>query len=245
MNIAVIFAGGTGTRTGIFEKPKQFLEINRKPVIVHTIEHFQSAPEIDTVVVACLPGWIDTLWGYVRQYSLSKVKRIVPGGTTGQESIYNALLSAKELADDDKTIVLIHDAVRPLIMQEVISENIRCVEVYGNAITCGIVQETPVRVDGTGDICNVEARSAVRVARAPQSFWLRDILEVHEKARAAGRNDYVDSCTMMHQMGKTLHYIDGNKDNIKITTFEDFYVFRAYLHAKEDRANFRGESIDA
>ena len=139
MNIAVIFAGGTGSRMRSVEKPKQFLEIYNKPIIIYTLEHFQNCFEIDAIVVVCIKEWIDHLTRLVKKYQLDKVLRIVPGGKTGQLSIYNGLLAAKELSGEENDIVLIHDGVRPLINSALISDNIKCVRENGSAITAGIV----------------------------------------------------------------------------------------------------------
>lgn len=234
MNIAVIFAGGFGSRMRTKTKPKQFLNIHEKPIIVHTIENFQKNEEIDAVTVSCLEEWIPHLSELVRKYHLTKVARIVPGGNTGQESIYNGLVAAKELAGDQKAIVLIHDGVRPLITSKLISDNIASVRKYGSAITSVPVKETVLVVSGKNEIVAIPDRSMTRLARAPQSFWLDDILEAHEKARSEGRYDFVDSCSLMTYYGKKLFLVDGPLENIKITTPDDFYTMRALLDAKEN-----------
>ena len=144
MNIGVIFAGGVGSRMHSKDRPKQFLDIYNKPIIVHTIEHFQNSEDIDSIVVVCIEGWIDYMNQLVYQYRLNKVKKIVPGGKTGQLSIYNGLIAAQEIARDEENIVLIHDGVRPLINEELIKRNIQDVKDYGSSITSGIVKETIV-----------------------------------------------------------------------------------------------------
>ena len=128
MNIGVIFAGGIGSRMNSKEKPKQFLEICNKPIIVHTIEFFENNPLIDAVVVVCIESWIDYLNSLVYKYRLDKVCKVVPGGATGQLSIYNGICAAKEIAGDEKSIVLIHDGVRPLINSDLLTENIEAVK---------------------------------------------------------------------------------------------------------------------
>lgn len=234
MNIAVIFAGGTGSRMRSKEKPKQFLEIYNKPIIVHTIEHFENNEGIDAIVVVCIAEWIDYFHSLVYKYRLDKVKKVVPGGTTGQLSIYNGLCAAEELAQGEKSIVLIHDGVRPLINSELITRNIEAVQKYGSSITSGIVKETIVEIYDDGGIKNVPDRAHSRVAKAPQSFWLEDILSAHRKALAADQRDFIDSCTMMQYYGYQLYMTDGPYENIKITTPDDFYTMRAILQAKED-----------
>lgn len=235
MNIAVIFAGGTGQRMHTKEKPKQFLEMNNKPIIIHTLEHFDNHNMIDKIVVVCIEDYIDYLKKILYKYRISKVAKIIPGGDTGQLSIYNGLKAAKEIAENENAIVLIHDGVRPLIDRNVITQNIFCVKKNGSAITTGIVKETILVVnEKTAGIDFVPNRSNSRVAKAPQSFWLNDILSAHEKARIENKYDYIDSCTLMNAYGYKLFLLDGPNDNIKITTPEDFYIMRAILEAKEN-----------
>lgn len=235
MNIAVIFAGGVGSRMHSKQKPKQFLEMYNKPIIVHTIEYFENHPMIDAIVVVCVEDWIDYCKSLLYKFRIEKVKAIVPGGKTGQLSIYNGLKEAKRIAGDKKSIVLIHDGVRPLISEKVITDNINSVMKYGSAITTAVVKETILVVnDGTSTIDYVPSRKNSRVARAPQSFWLDDILAAHEKTLSQGITNCIDSCTMMQECGYNLHLVDGPGENIKITTPEDFYTMRAILEAKEN-----------
>ena len=235
MNIAVIFAGGTGSRMNSKEKPKQFLTLYNKPIIVRTIEHFEKHPQIDDIVVVCIENWIEYFHRLIQQYRLTKVKRVVPGGKTGQLSIYQGLKAAKELDPSGNSIVLIHDAVRPLINEQVITDNIISVLSTGSAITTGRVTETILVVDeNDASIQQVPSRNQSRVAKAPQSFWLKDIFAVHEKCLSEGKTDFIDSCSMMQQFGMKQHLIDGPIENIKITTPVDFYIARAILEAKEN-----------
>ena len=284
MNIAVIFAGGSGTRMTNADKPKQFLLVHGKPIIVHTIEIFQKHPEIDGIVVACLVDWIPYVEEMKKRYGLDKIGAIVPGGETGQMSIYSGLKAAagvyglyspdsvagmrdgfqdsaaglkRELPDGvsvpendspgsaagqdnapsvegkERNIVLIHDGVRPLIDAKVISDNIAAVKKYGSAITCTPAQETVILVRDektkrqTEHVESVPARRLSRFAKAPQSFFLGDILSVEERAISEGRTDMIDSCTLMNEYGYQLHTVIGPKINIKITTPEDFIIFRA------------------
>jgi len=234
MNIAVIFAGGVGSRMHTKTKPKQFLEIHEKPIIVHTIEKFQNCSEIDAVTIACVKDWIPYLVELIKKYNLFKVKKIVPGGDNGQQSIYNGLIAAKKLAGNEKSIVLIHDGVRPLITSKLISDNLASVKKYGSAITSVKVKETVLVVSGKNKIDEIPDRSKTRLARAPQSFWLDEILEAHNRAKADGKMDFIDSCSLMTYYGKELYLVDGPLENIKITTPDDFYTMRALLDAKEN-----------
>lgn len=235
MTIAVIFAGGVGSRMHSKEKPKQFLEMYNKPIIIHTLEHFEKHSMIDAIVIVCINDWIPYLKDLLYKFRIEKVKKIISGGVTGQLSIYNGLCAVKEIVGNEPTIVLIHDGVRPLINEKVITENIKSVEVNGSAITTAVVKETILVVnEGSSTINYVPSRKNSRVAKAPQSFWLDDILTAHKKALVEGITDCIDSCTMMQKYGFKLHLIDGPEDNIKITTPEDFYTMRALLEAKEN-----------
>lgn len=234
MNIGVIFAGGVGSRLHSKDRPKQFLEIYNKPIIVHTIEYFQNSEMIDAIVVVCVEDWIDYFNQLIYKYRMDKIKKVVPGGKTGQLSIYNGLVAAQEIAGGEKSIVLIHDGVRPLINKELIEKNIADVKQYGSSITSGIVKETIVEIFDNNDIKMLPDRAHSRIAKAPQCFWLNDILWSHEVALSEGKTDFIDSCTMMKHYGYNLHMTDGPYENIKITTPDDFYTMRAILQARED-----------
>lgn len=190
MNIGVIFAGGIGQRMKTTKRPKQFLEMHGKPIIIYTLEIFEQHPEIDAVVVACVQDWIPYLEELLARFHITKVKKVVPGGDTGQMSIYNGLAAAKEVAGDEKSVVLIHDGVRPLINADVITNNIQSVKEHGSAITSAVVKETIMVVKDDNSIDYVPDRSHSRVAKAPQSFWLEDILSVHQRAQQEGIFDF-------------------------------------------------------
>lgn len=234
MNIAVIFAGGTGTRMNSKDKPKQFLKMHDKPIIIHTLEKFQNNENIDAIVIACIKQWINHLLQLIEYYHISKVKRIVPGGETGQLSIYAGLNAAKDIAEGKNAIVLIHDGVRPLINDDVINKNIASVMKNGSAITSVNVTETIMEINDDASIKYIPDRTHSRLARAPQSFLLDEILDVHNKALLEGKKDFIDSCTMMSHYGKKLYLIDGPIEIIKVTTPQDFYIMRAILDAQEN-----------
>lgn len=234
MNIGVIFAGGIGQRMKTTKRPKQFLEMHGKPIIIYTLEIFERHPEIDGIVVSCVEEWIPYLNELLDKFHITKVKKVVPGGESGQMSIYNGLVAAKELAGEEKSLVLIHDGVRPLINEEVITNNIKSVREHGSAITSAIVKETIMVVKDDNSIDYVPDRAHSRVAKAPQSFWLDEILAVHHRAQEEGITDFIDSCTMMKHYGHNLFLIDGPYENIKITTPDDFYTMRALLDAQEN-----------
>lgn len=237
MNLAVIFAGGAGKRMHTKARPKQFLELNGKPIIIYTLELFDNHPQIDAIVVACIEPWIPFLKKMIRKFEINKVVSIVPGGETGQDSIYNALCAAEEYAAGREATVLVHDGVRPLITEDTITENIKTVAGYGSCITCVPATETFVVRQSDGSL-DIPSRADSLIARAPQSFRLADIMSAHRKARSEGRHDFIDSCTMMSHYGHTLHTIIGPMENIKITTPTDFFIFRAMVQVHENQQIF-------
>lgn len=239
MNTALIFAGGSGTRMNSKSKPKQFLELNGKAIIIHTLEYFERCSEIDNIAVVCIEDWIDYLKELLKKNFITKVKWIVPGGSTGQESICNGLKAIYADCPDPKdSVVLIHDGVRPLISEQLIMDNIECVKKHGSSITVVPQNETVVSIDDTNMICGTTERSTARIARAPQSFILEDITEAHRKAIAEGKNNMIDSASLMMEYGHKLHVVEGPIENIKITTPSDFYIFRAIFEARENSQIF-------
>ena len=244
MNIAVIFAGGVGMRMRSKTKPKQFLEMHGKPIIIHTIEIFEQHSDIDAIVVVCIAEWISYLEELLSKFNIKKVKKIVAGGASGQESIYNGLCAAESIATNEKSIVLIHDGVRPLINEKVIYDNINSVKMHNSAITTVKVKETIMVVDENSMIKHIPERKNSRLARAPQSFWLEDIISAHRKAIDDGKTEFIDSCSMMQYYGKKLFLVDGPEENIKVTTPDDFYIMRAMLDAKENSQIYGFEESD-
>ena len=220
------------------ELPKQFLVIHGKPVIVRTAELFQRNQQIDEIVIVCVNEWIDYCKSLIDAFSLDKVKRVVAGGNTGQDSIYRGLKAANELTCGEKSIVLIHDGVRPLIKDKTINDNITSVKRYGSAITTVPAKETVVSVSGNGDITSVSDRNFTRLARAPQSFWLDDILKSHQWAQDRDEHNYIDSASLMLARGYKLHTIIGPEENIKVTTPDDFFSVQAILNARENKQIF-------
>ncbi len=235
MNIAVIFAGGVGRRMQTKDKPKQFLMVHGKPIIVHTIELFENHSEIDGIICVIVEDWIPYMEEMKYRYRLDKIGAIVPGGETGQMSIYNGLCAAEKVYGTEGNIVLIHDGVRPLINAKTISDNIASVKKYGTAVTCTVAKETVILVDDDNNVSEVPSREHSRLAKAPQSFWLKDILDIDRKAISEGYTNMIDSCTLMRHYGQQLNVVIGPTENIKITTPDDFYIFRALFDARENQ----------
>lgn len=237
MNIAVIFAGGSGRRMHTKSRPKQFLEFNGKPIIIYTLELFDNHPLIDGIVVACVKEWIPFLEKMLKKFEINKVKKIVPGGETGQDSIFNGLAASVEISNGQNDIVLIHDGVRPLITEQTITDNIDMVHKEGSCITCVPATETFVVNQPDGSL-EIPSRADSMIARAPQSFYLKEIYDAHCQARAAGRHDFIDSCSMMHHYGHKLGRVIGPMENIKITTPTDYFIFKAMVEVHENQQIF-------
>lgn len=229
MNIAVIFAGGTGKRMNSGSTPKQFLEVHSVPILIHTIMKFEKCNMIDGIVVVSLVNYISYVKTLLEKYGIKKVVNVVAGGQTGQESIYNGLKAASLIASGEKDIVLIHDGVRPLIDVDTIERNIACVKENGNAITVTKAIETIVTIDDNENVDKVVDRTKCELARAPQSFYLKDILNAHESAIKANKTDFIDSATMMIYYGAKIHTVLGPIENIKVTTMMDYYLLNALL----------------
>lgn len=227
MNYALIFAGGSGTRMGTAGLPKQFINVNGKPVFIRTLEVFDKCLDIDGIYLVTNSNYIDLTKKYITEFGIKKVKRIVPGGESSYLSIDNGLRSmSQECCRDD--IVLIHDGVRPIIDEELIIKNIQCAKTYGNAISSIKAYET-IFIEEDNKVSKIFNRNSCRIARAPQTFILGDVIEVHNKAFRSGIKDSVDSATLFYQFGYKLYYVDCNPNNIKITTSIDVHVFKCIL----------------
>ncbi len=230
MNIAIIFAGGVGKRMGSDGVPKQFLRVNGAPIIVHTLRVFQNHDDIDKIYIAMVESHIAKMQRLVKLYDLTKVCAIVPGGETGQDSIYKVLTKAAEENPGD-SIALIHDGVRPILTDRVIRNNIEGVSKFGSAITCIPSTETiVVSHDGITPV-NIPPRKDLYKAQAPQSFYLQDIIAAHNQVRNTpeGYDDLVDSCSIYFKLNKPLHFVEGNFGNLKVTTPNDVYVIEGLL----------------
>ncbi|WP_270518117.1 2-C-methyl-D-erythritol 4-phosphate cytidylyltransferase [Megamonas funiformis] len=233
MNIAIIFAGGSGQRMNTRSKPKQFLDVHGKPVIIYTLEIFQEHKDIDGIVLVCIESWIEYTKKLINKYNLTKVLDVIPGGKSGQESIFLGLKTAYEKYDKE-SIVLIHDGVRPLINDGVITNCLDCVKQNGNAITISPAIETIFRKSEDGTVGDIFKRSDCELAKAPQCFYLKDIYNAHIRSQKENKCDFIDSASMMQYYGNKLYTVEGPAENIKITTPSDFYIFRAIMDAREN-----------
>ena len=230
MNIAIIIAGGSGQRMKQ-EIPKQFLNVNDKPIIIYTLEAFQSHPDIDEIGVVCIDGWHDILRAYARQYRISKLQWIVSGGANGQESIRHGVMEA-ERRYRETDILLIHDAIRPLVSHEIISDCIVQCQHYGSAIVVTPCN-TAVLHRTSDDYSNeVVPKDELSMTQTPQDFPVKTLADDHRNALKRGSVHSVASCTLMIELGEKVHFSIGSETNIKITTPDDLKIFRALLALK-------------
>lgn len=230
MNIGLIIAGGSGQRMNQ-DIPKQFINVNDKPVIVYTMEAFQKHADIDAIAVVCIDGWGQILTAYAKQFGITKLKYIIAAGDCGQASIRNGVYELERHCSSND-IVLIHDAIRPLVSQKIISDCIVNVRNYGSAITAIPCAEAMLE---TGDQISSEKtypRDNLKRTQTPQAFPIGYICDLHRRALEIGITNSVASCTLAIEMGETVHFSEGSEKNIKLTTVEDIDIFKALLQAK-------------
>lgn len=232
MATALIIAGGVGKRMGM-DIPKQFSMVDGKPIIIYTLESFQAHPDVDQILVVCKEGWDETLWGYVHQYKLDKVKWIIKGGTLGQYSINNGVQFLKDHCDDDD-IVVIHDGIRPLVDELVLSDVIVKAKEYGNAVTSMPYNEQIFVKKTEETTTQYIDRNTLRRVSTPQAYQFGKLSWAYDKAVAEdiGMTDSSYTNTMMVDLGETLHFAAGSDKNIKLTTTGDLQMFKAYLNMK-------------
>ena len=234
---AVIIAGGVGSRMGQ-DIPKQFINVYDKPIIVYTLEAFQHNDAIDAIVLVCIEGWEEMVWAYARQFNIDKLRIIVAGGNTGQESIRNGVFALQDIAYDND-LVIIHDGIRPLMDQEVLSDVIRVATEKGNAVSALPYNEQIfiINPEDEGATDRFIPRETIRRVSTPQAYRFRILYEAYKKAfkEKIGiyGSHYVN--TMMVELGETLYFAKGSDKNIKLTTREDLELFKAYLNISDDK----------
>ena len=234
MNVAIIIAGGVGSRMGL-DIPKQFVHIYGKPVIIYTLEGFQRHPEIDAIEVVCLSGWEETLRDYARQYGITKLKWVVTGGASGQESIRNGVYGLEgELAADD--IAIIHDGIRPMVDSSVLSDVLRVCRLHGNGVTSTPYNDQIFRKLDDYSTREYITRETLRRVTTPQAYRYGLLLEGYRRAFAEGigitGSAYTN--TMMVDLGHTLYFAAGSDKNIKLTSRDDLALFKAFLRMEND-----------
>ncbi len=233
MNIALLTAAGSGTRMHQ-DIPKQFIHVDNKPVIIHTMEAFQNHPSVDAIIVVTIESWTDVLWAYAKQFNITKLKWVVPGGETGQDSIKNGLDMLKKEVGEDNTTVMIHDGNRPLVSTEIISDSLATYAKYGSAVA--VIPCTEVvfeSEDGISSCVSTEREKLFRT-QTPHTYNLKDLLDAHREAKEKGIVNTAASCMLMKELGKMTYFSRGSEENLKITTTDDLKIFKALLHTKND-----------
>ena len=234
MVVALLTAAGMGTRMGQ-NIPKQFMHVENKPLIIHTMEAFQRHPSIDAIVVVTLPAWTDVLKAYAAKFNITKLKLVVPGGATGQESIYNGLMAIKEEMTEDDTIVMIHDGNRCLVSSEIISDSLATFKAHGSAVAAIPCVEAVFRSSDNGLSSTISIpREQLFRTQTPHTYTLEKLLWAHEEAQKRNITNTAASCTLMQQLGETVYFSKGSEENLKITTVDDMMIFKALLHTKKD-----------
>lgn len=233
MVVALLTAAGMGTRMGQ-DIPKQFMHVENKPIIIHTMEAFQQHPGVDAIMVVTLPSWMDVLKAYAKQFNITKLRWVVAGGDSGQESIHNGLIALKEELSDDDT-VMIHDGNRCLVSGEIISNSLATFKKKGSAVAAIPCVEAVFRSedDGLSSTISIPREQLFRT-QTPHTYTLGKLLWAHEEAKKQGIANTAASCTLMQQLGETVYFSKGSEENLKITTLDDLVMFKALLHTKKD-----------
>ena len=232
MNIALLTAAGSGTRMHQ-DIPKQFIHVENKPIIIYTLEAFQNHPSIDAIIVVCLEGWADVLSAYAKQFNITKLRWIVNGGVTGQDSIHNGLLKLGEECNPED-IVLVHDGNRPLITEEMISNSIAACKKYGSSVAAIPCTEVVFKSDDGSCANDCIKREYLRRTQTPHVYSLEKLLWAHDEAAKRNITNTAASCSLMYELGEKVYFSAGAERNIKITTTEDIDLFKALLHIKKE-----------
>lgn len=233
MNIALLTAAGTGTRMHQ-DIPKQFIHVDNKPVIIHTMEAFQSHPSIDGIIVVTLESWSEVLWAYAKQFNITKLEWVVPGGATGQESIRKGLNALKKELPNEDVVVMVHDGNRPLVSSEVISDSLATYAKYGSAVAAIPCTEVVFESDDGKSSCVSTERERLFRTQTPHTYKLDDLLSAHKAAEEKGIKNTAASCMLMKELGKMTYFSKGSEENLKITTTDDLKIFKALLHTRQD-----------
>ena len=236
MNIAVVIAGGVGSRMAQ-DIPKQFLNVNDKPVLIYTLEGFQRHPMIDAIELVCIEGWEEIAKAYAKQFNIDKLKWVVKGGNSAQESIRNGVYNLEGIANEDD-VIIIHDGIRPMIDSFVLSDVIKICNEKGNAVTSLPYNEQIFKIDPDDPSSTTEyiPRETLRRVSTPQAYKFGLLDKSYHKAFEEEIGIYGSSYTntMMVELGERLYFAAGSDKNIKLTTKDDLETFKAYLSSGLD-----------
>lgn len=235
MNIALVIAGGVGQRTGQ-EIPKQFISVYDKPVIIYTLEAFQRHPLIDAIEAVCIDGWHEVLRTYAKQFDISKLKWITNGGKSAQESIRNGVFSLEGRCHADD-IIIIHDGIRPIVDDKVLTSVIDTCERHGNAVTSSPYYEQIFLADNESSTVKYLPRETIRRVATPQAYRFGRLDMAYHEAFEKGIGIHGSSYTntMMVELGERLYFAEGSERNIKLTTWFDIELFKGYLRLREEK----------
>lgn len=232
MNIALLTAAGGGTRMNQ-DIPKQFMHVENRPIIIHTLEAFQNHPSIDAIIVVTIDSWKDVLSAYAKQFNIDKLKWIVSGGSNGQESIKNGIDELSKFCSKDD-VVLIHDGNRPMVSQEIISDSLATFERYGSSITAIPCVEAVFESENkVSSVISIERERLLRT-QTPHVYKLDKLIWAHNEAKNRNIIDTAATCTLMQILGETIYFSKGSERNLKITTVDDMIIFKALLNTKKD-----------
>lgn len=232
MITALLTAAGTGTRMGQ-DIPKQFLHVDNKPILIYTLEVFQNDPNIDSIVVVTLESWVEVLRAYAKQFNITKLKSIVVGGSTGQESIQNGIKAITRFAGEEST-VLIHDGNRPLVTSEIIANSLATFNKYGSAVAAIPTVEAVFQSENGAVGEKSLPRELLYRTQTPHVYKVSDIIRAHRIAKEKGINNTAATCVLMHEIGEKVYFSNGAETNLKITTIEDLLIFKALLSTRKD-----------
>lgn len=234
MNIALLTAAGNASRMHQ-DIPKQFIHVDNKPLIIYTMEAFQNHPSIDAMIVVTIDAWIEVVRAYANQFNISKLKWVVPGGATGQESIRNGLNKLKEELPAEDITVIVHDGNRPLVTSEIISDNLAVFKKYGSAAAAIPCTEVVFESDDGRSSCISVDREKLFRTQTPHAYPLDELLEAHLEAEKRQIKGTAASCSLMKELGRMTYFSKGSEENIKITTLDDLKIFKALLHTRQDK----------
>lgn len=231
MNIVLLTAAGVGSRMNL-DIPKQFLYIEGKPVILHTMEAFQRHPQIDAIIVVTLEAWIDTLKAYAKDAGITKLKWVVSGGETGQESIKKGieeLARCCELSD----VVMVHDGNRSFVSEDIISDSLAVFKQYGSAVAALPCVEAIFRSEDGRNSTESIPREMLYRTQTPHTYTLEKLLWAHKQAEKRAIKNTTATCVLMQLLGEIIHFSKGSEKNIKLTTQDDLDIFRAMMKMEE------------
>ena len=231
MVVALLTAAGSGTRMGQ-DIPKQFIHVENKPIIIHTMEQFQNHPSIDAIMVVTLPAWSEVLKAYARQFNITKLRWVIAGGETSQESIFNGIMQLKEDVDQE-AIVMIHDGNRCMVSSEIISNSLAVQSMHGSAVAAiPCVEAVFKSSDGLTSQESIPREELYRT-QTPHTYVLKKVVWAHEEAKMRGIKNTAATCSLMQMLGEKVYFSKGSEKNLKITTVDDMNIFEALLHVKK------------